>query len=57
MHVFVLRNNIFKNVFVPPVILYYRSSQGDTSVVIIIVLCLGVDFCAVSTVCTLSYFS
>ena len=25
-----------------PVILYYRSFQGDTSVVVLIVLCLGV---------------
>ena len=28
----------------PPVMLYYCSFQGDTSVVVVIVLCLGVDF-------------
>ena len=27
----------------PPVILYYRSFQGGTSVVVIVVLCLGVE--------------
>ena len=26
----------------PPVILYYRSFQGDTSVVVLNVLCIGV---------------
>ena len=26
------------------VILYYRSFQGDTSVVVLIVLCLGIEF-------------
>ena len=28
----------------PPVILYYCSFQGDTSVVVLIVLCFGVEF-------------
>ena len=28
----------------PPVILYYLSFQGDTSVVVLFVLCLGVEF-------------
>ena len=28
----------------PPVILYYYSFQGDTSVVVLFVLCLGVYF-------------
>ena len=28
----------------PPVILYYRSFQGDTSVVVLIVLCFGDEF-------------
>ena len=32
------------NLVSPPVILYYWSSQGDTSVVVLIVLCLGVEF-------------
>ena len=31
----------------PPVILYYRSFQGDTSVVVLIVLCFGVEFRAI----------
>ena len=28
----------------PPVILYYRSFQDDTTVMVLIVLCLGVEF-------------
>ena len=28
----------------PPVIVYYSSFQGDTSVVVLIVLCFGVEF-------------
>ena len=28
----------------PPVIAYFSSFQGDTSAVIVIVLCLGVEF-------------
>ena len=31
-----------KTVLIPPVILYYCSFQDDTSVVVLIVLCLGV---------------
>ena len=42
---------------VPPVILYYWSFQCDTSVAVLTVLCHGVDFCAVSALCTFSYFS
>ena len=30
--------------------------QVDTYVVVVIVLCVGVDFCAVYTVCAFSYF-
>ena len=41
----------------PLVIVYYRSFQSDTSVVVLIVLCFGVDFCAVWALCTFSYFS
>ena len=33
----------------PPVIIYFGSLQGDFSVVILIVLCLGVDECVVCT--------
>ena len=31
----------------PPGILYYRLFQGDTSVVVLFVLCFGVEFFAV----------
>ena len=42
----------------PTVILSYRSLKGDTSVVVLIVLCLGVQtFCAVCALCMFSYFS
>ena len=48
----------------PPVILYYGSFQGDTSVVVLIVLCLGVifvlfapSFCFDCTLCTFSNLS
>ena len=41
----------------PPVILHYGSFQGDTYVVVLFVLCLGVYFCAVDALCTFSYFS
>ena len=40
----------------PQVISYYWSFQGDTSVLVLIVLCLSVEFCAVSTLCAFSYF-
>ena len=40
-----------------PVILYYLSFQCDASVVVLIVLCLGVDCCSVSILSMLSYFS
>ena len=43
----------------PPVILYYCSFQGDTSVVVLSVLhvCLSVlNFCAVGALCMSSYF-
>ena len=41
----------------PPVILYVGSFQGDTSVVVLNVLRLGVKtFCAVSALCIFSYF-
>ena len=36
-----------KTVLSPPVVLYHRSFQGDIYVVVIYVLCFGVDFCAV----------
>ena len=36
----------------PPVILYYISFQGDTSVAVLIVLCLGVEvFCYLHLMC------
>ena len=36
----------------PPVILYYWSFQGDTSVAVLIVLCFGVEFlCCLSIMC------
>ena len=38
------------------VILYYWSFQGDTSVVVLFVLFLGVFLCAVCALCILSYF-
>ena len=38
----------------PPVILYYWSLQGDTSVMV--VLCIGVEYFAVCTLCTFSSF-
>ena len=31
----------------PPVILYYSSFKGDTSVAVLFVLCFGVEFCVV----------
>ena len=31
----------------PPLILYHRSFQGDAFVVVLFVLCFGVEFCAV----------
>ena len=35
-----------------PVILYYLSFQGETSVVVLIVLCFGVEFlCCLSLMC------
>ena len=42
----------------PPVILCRWSFQGDISVMVLIVLCLGVEnVCAVCTLCMFSYFS
>ena len=36
----------------PPVILYYRSFKGDTSAVVLDVLCLGVEFlCGLCLMC------
>ena len=41
----------------PPVTFCYRSFQGDTSVVVIFVLCLCVlIFCVVGALCMFSYF-
>ena len=42
-----------KSSFSPSVILFYCSFHGHTSVLFSI--CLGVEFCAVCTLCTFSY--
>ena len=42
-----MRLGPFKSGLSHPVNLYYCSGLGDTSVVVLIVLCFGVNFCAV----------